>query len=336
MILITGGAGFIGCNLVRFLLENMPNEKVRVFDKLTYAGSVENLAYSWNRATGYNLGRIEFVRGDVCDKAAVQQAVAGVDTVIHLAAESSVDRSLTNVEETWRTNYFGTHTVLEAAWCSHADPPRFIHVSTDEVYGPTKDRNFHETDFLNANPRNPYAVSKLLGDMVAMQYVPVIITRPANNYGPYQYPDKLIPLLTYRALCNEPLPVYGDGKQRRDWLHVHDHCRAILALVTSKGPLYKVYNIPGGNEHENIEVVRIILDELGKPESLIEYVADRPGHDIRYGITGCRIASLGWEPEIDWEEGLRETVRWYAEHQSWLARRMASIEPKSQIGGGEE
>ena len=322
-ILVTGGAGFIGCNFVRYLLEQMPEASVRVLDKLTYAGSRENLADAIGdpRVTmrlGDSPGE-----GDICDPAAVRKAMVGVDVVVHLAAESHVDRSILRPQPAMQTNFLGTFVLLEAA--REAQPQRFLHVSTDEVYGPIESGEFDEAAPLN--PRNPYSASKAGADLLAQGYfatydLPVIISRPCNNYGPYQYPEKLVPLFVYRALHDEPLPVYGDGRQRRDWLHVADHCRAMQVLL-EKGEPGEVYNIPAGNEHENLETVRVILDELGKPESLIKHVPDRPGHDVRYAMSGEKIAALGWRPEVAWEEGLRRTVRWFAEHQDWLERSLA-------------
>ncbi len=321
-ILITGGAGFIGCNFVRYLLAEMPEARVRVLDKLTYAGSRENLADIADNP------RVTFVEGDICDVATMREAMAGVEAVVHLAAESHVDRSIMGPQPAIQTNFFGTFVLLEAAreaWFDKLTTQRFLHVSTDEVYGAIETGEFDEEAPLN--PRNPYSASKAGADHLARAYfvtygLPVIISRPCNNYGAYQYPEKLVPLFVYKALRDEPLPVYGDGRQRRDWLHVADHCRAVHVLL-QKGEPGQVYNIPAGNEWENLATIRVILDELGKPESLIKHVPDRPGHDVRYAMTGDRIAGLGWRPEIEWEEGLRQTVRWFAEHQDWLERSLA-------------
>ncbi len=321
-VLITGGAGFIGCNLVRHLLAELPDVSVRVLDKLTYAGSRENLADVEDDP------RVTFIEGDICDPTIVKEAMAGVEAVVHLAAESHVDRSIMGPQPAMQTNFFGTFVLLEAAreaWFDKLTTQRFLHVSTDEVYGSIEIGEFDEQAPLN--PRNPYSASKAGADHLARAYavtyeLPVIVSRPCNNYGPYQYPEKLVPLFVYKALCDEPLPVYGDGRQRRDWLHVADHCRAMHALL-EKGEPGQVYNIPVGDERENLATIRVILDELGKPESLIKHVADRPGHDVRYAMTGDKIAALGWEPQVEWEKGLRETVCWFADHQDWLARSLA-------------
>ncbi len=316
-ILVTGGAGFIGCNFVRYLLEHLPDAQVRVLDKLTYAGSRDNLA---------DVGgdpRVTIVEGDICDVEVVREAMSGVDVVVHLAAESHVDRSILGPQPAMQTNFHGTFVLLEAA--RQTQPDLFLHVSTDEVYGPVETGQFDEAAPLA--PRNPYSASKAGADHLAQAYyvtydVPVIITRPCNNYGPYQYPEKLVPLFVYKALRDEPLPVYGDGRQRRDWLHVTDHCRAMHVLL-EKGEVGQVYNIPADSERENLETIRVILDELGKPDSLIKHVADRPGHDIRYAMSGEKISNLGWQPQIPGEEGLRQTVRWFADHQDWLERSLA-------------
>ena len=316
-ILVTGGAGFIGCNLVRYLLEHLPDAQVCVLDKFTYAGSRENLADVDGDP------RVTIAEGDICDVDVVREAMAGVDVVVHLAAESHVDRSILGPRPAMQTNFHGTFVLLEAARQTQLD--LFLHVSTDEVYGPTETGQFDESAPLN--PRNPYSASKAGADHLAQAYyvthdVPVIITRPCNTYGPYQYPEKLVPRCVYKALRDEPLPVYGDGRQQRDWLHVTDHCRAVHILM-DKGQVGEVYNIPADSERENLETIRVILDELGKPDSLIKHVADRPGHDIRYAMSGEKISNLGWQPQIPWEEGLRETVRWFAEHQDWLERSLA-------------
>ncbi len=321
-ILITGGAGFIGCSFVRYLLEHIPDAQVRVLDKLTYAGSWENLADVADNP------RVTFIEGDICDVATVREAMAGVETVVHLAAESHVDRSIMGPQPAMQTNFFGTFVLLEAAreaWLDRLTTQRFLHVSTDEVYGSLETGECDEEAPLN--PRNPYSASKAGADHLARAYcvtygLPVIVSRPCNNYGPYQYPEKLVPLFVYRALRDEPLPVYGDGRQRRDWLHVADHCRAMYVLLENGEP-GQVYNIPAGNERENLATIKVILDELGKPDSLIKHVADRPGHDVRYAMSGDKIATLGWEPEVEWEGGLRQTVRWLADHQDWLERSLA-------------
>ncbi len=311
--LVTGGCGFIGCNLVRFLLGNRTGASVRVLDALTYAGSLGNLGAAAEDE------RVEFIQGDIRDPEAVRGAMEGCEAVIHLAAESHVDRSIFGAEAAVRTNFEGTFRVLEAA--REVGVERFLHVSTDEVYGAAEGISFDENAPLLA--RNPYSASKAGADTMARAYwitygLPVLITRPANNYGPYQYPEKLVPLFVYRALRDEPLPVYGDGMQVRDWLHVHDHCQAMVTVLETGEP-GEAYNIPAHNERPNLQTIRLILDELGKPESLITYVEDRPGHDVRYSMTGEKLAALGWRPEVEWEAGMRASVRWFAEHLDWLA-----------------
>ncbi len=312
-LLVTGGAGFIGSNFVRHVLAERPRARVRVLDKLTYAGSRDNLA-------GVPEARLEFVEGDICDQATVEQAAEGVDAIVHLAAESHVDRSIISAEAAVQTNFVGSFRVFEAARAAGVE--RVLHVSTDEVYGACLGDPFTEDDPLR--PRNPYAATKAGADRLAYSYfvthgLPVVIARPSNNYGPWQYPEKLIPFFVWRALHDEHLPVYGDGMQIRDWLHVEDHCRALMLLL-ERGEPGEAYNIHGGNERPNLETIRLILDELGKPQSLIRHVEDRPGHDVRYAMDASKIRALGWEPRIEWESGIRATVRWFVEHRDWMAR----------------
>jgi len=310
-LLVTGGAGFIGCNFVRHML-GRGHCAVRVLDVLTYAGSRSNLEDVAEHPA------FEFIEGDVCDRETVERATAGVEAVVHFAAESHVDRSIHGPGGAVYTNVMGTLQVLEAA--RHAALPRVIVISTDEVYGDAPDAAMTEASPLN--PRNPYSAAKAGADRLAYAYfvtygLPVIIHRATNNYGPYQFPEKLVPLFVYRALRGEPLPVYGDGQQVRDWLHVSDNCRAVELLLTAGQP-GEAYNVPGGNERPNLAVIRLLLDELGQPESLIQHVEDRPGHDVRYSLDGAKIAALGWQPQVPWEPGLRATVRWFAEHSEWL------------------
>lgn len=316
-LLVTGGAGFIGCNFVRHVLETREEWRVRVLDKLTYAGNLDNLADVLEDE------RLEFVHGDILDQETVDASMDGVDAVVHMAAESHVDRSIISAEAAVQTNFTGSFRVFEAARA--ADVSCVLHVSTDEVYGACLGEPFTEDDALN--PRNPYAATKAGADRMAHSYwvtyeLPVIIARPSNNYGPWQYPEKLIPFFTWRALNDEHLPVYGDGMQIRDWLHVEDHCRALLLLL-DEGEAGEAYNIHGDNERPNMETIGLILDELGKPESLIRHVEDRPGHDVRYAMDASKIRDLGWEPQIEWEAGIRATVRWFAEHVEWMR---ASVE----------
>jgi len=316
-LLVTGGAGFIGGNFVRHVLAQRRNARVRVFDKLTYAGSLDNLEGVLDDP------RLEFVQGDICDQAAIETAAEGADFIVHLAAESHVDRSIISAEAAVQTNFVGSFRVFEAARA--AGVSRVLHASTDEVYGACEGAPFVETDPLN--PRNPYAATKAGADRLAHSYfvthgLPVVIARPSNNYGPWQYPEKLIPFFVWRALTDEHLPVYGSGLQIRDWLHVLDHCRALLLLLEAGEP-GEAYNIHGGNERPNLETIGLILDELGKPESLIRHVEDRPGHDIRYAMDAAKIGALGWRPEVEWETGIRATVRWFAEHREWMERSVA-------------
>ncbi|MGD9519392.1 MAG: dTDP-glucose 4,6-dehydratase [Armatimonadota bacterium] len=310
---VTGGCGFIGCNLVRLLLAEEPECRVRVYDALTYAGDLRNLADVVEDV------RLEVVQGDVNDPQALAQTLDGADAVYHLAAESHNDRAVLDPWTTWHTNADGALRVLLAA--RDADVERVLYVSTDEVYGESVDeRAFKESDPLN--PRGPYPASKAAADRLAYALhvaygLPVIIARPTNNYGPYQFPEKLIPVMVHRALHDQPLPLYGRGQQVRDFLHVEDCCRG-LRLLMEKGKVGEAYNLPGENEHQNIEVARAVLEELGKPESLIRFVQDRPGHDTRYLVDGARIHALGWLATVPWEEGLRTTIRWYCDNRDWL------------------
>jgi len=319
-LLITGGAGFIGSNFVRYVLSRHPDLTVVNFDKLTYAGNLENLEDVEDNP------QYRFVKGDICDRSLVEATVKQyhIDTIVHLAAESHVDRSILGSAEFIQTNVVGTHILLDVA--KEMGIERFLHVSTDEVYGslgPTG--KFTEETPLH--PNSPYSASKAASDLLALAYqhthgVPVIVTRCSNNYGPYQFPEKLIPLMIVNALNNKPLPVYGDGLNVRDWLHVEDHCAA-LDVVLHRGKVGEVYNIGGNNEWKNIDIVKLIVKLLEKPESLITFVKDRPGHDRRYAIDATKIRQqLGWVPQRTFEEGLRETVEWYITHQSWWKRVM--------------
>lgn len=314
-ILVTGGAGFIGSNYVRYALRHDPECKITNFDKLTYAGNLENLSDLASDT------RYTFVKGDICVLEEVREVLRTqkINAIVHFAAESHVDRSLREADVFVKTNVLGTQVLLEAALREGVG--RFIHVSTDEVYGSLgEDGKFTESTPLH--PNSPYSASKAGSDLLALAYqhtfgLPVIVTRCSNNYGPYQFPEKLIPLMILNALGGKPLPVYGDGFNVRDWLHVEDHCSAIHSVLGSGTP-GEVYNIGGNNEWKNIDIVKQILLTLGKPESLISFVKDRPGHDRRYAIDSTKIRQhLGWTPTFTFERGLGETIEWYTGHAEW-------------------
>ena len=310
-ILVTGGCGFIGSNFVRMLLAERPDWEVVNLDKLTYAGRLENLADVAGDP------RYRLVKGDICDPGAVREAMAGCRMAVNFAAETHVDRSLLGAGHFIDTDMKGVLVLLEEA--RRVGIERFVQISTDEVYGSIAEGSFDEGCVLN--PRNPYAASKAGGDRLAFAYwatygVPVVITRASNNYGPYQYPEKLIPLFATNALRDESLPLYGDGRNVRDWLHVSDHCRAVL-FVLEHGSNGEVYNIAGGNERENIAITREVLRLLGKPETLIRPVDDRVGHDRRYSLDASKLGGLGWAPRVAFEAGVADTVRWYAENEAW-------------------
>ena len=314
-LLITGGAGFIGSNFTRMMLERHPDISVVVYDLLTYAGNLDNLADLPPRFGA----RYAFVRGDIADPEAVEAAFCEhvIDTVVNFAAATHVDRSILGAEDFVRTDVEGTRVLLEAARTHGVE--RFLQVSTDEVYGEVLQGAAKESDPLS--PRNPYSASKAAGELMAQAYfhtygLPVVVTRGCNTYGPYQYPEKFIPLFVTNALQDLPLPLYGDGRQVREWMHVLDHCSAI-ETVLQKGEAGRVYNIGTGEHRENIEVARRIVAALGKPESLIQRVQDRPGHDRRYAVDATALRALGWQPEHSFEEALAETVRWYRDHPEW-------------------
>lgn len=316
-ILVTGGAGFIGSNFVRYMLEQHPGDEIVNLDTLTYAGNLENLSDIEDDP------RYTFVKGDITDRATVGQIVSnGVDAIINFAAESHVDRSIEDPGVFVRTNIMGTQVLLDAARAHGVS--RYIQVSTDEVYGALGATGMF-TEITPLKPNSPYSASKAGADMLVRAYhntfgLPVNITRCSNNYGPYQFPEKLIPLMIANALEDKELPVYGDGMQVRDWLHVKDHCSAI-DTVLRKGVPGEVYNIGGNNEKANIEIVKLILGTLEKPESLIRHVTDRPGHDRRYAIDNTKITTeLGWTPAYTFETGMAETIDWYLTHRSWWER----------------
>jgi dTDP-glucose 4,6-dehydratase len=323
-LFITGGAGFIGSNFVSHILER-PGVEVINFDCLTYAGNLENLA-DIEKHEAYT-----FVKGDITDPAAVDACLdSGVDAILNFAAESHVDRSILDSSAFIRTNVQGTQVLLEAA--RRRKIGRFIQVSTDEVYG-TLGETGRFTEESPLAPNSPYAASKAGADLLARSYhqtfgLPVVITRCSNNYGPYQFPEKLIPLMILNAVDDLPLPVYGDGLYTRDWIHVQDHCRA-LETVLFKGVPGRVYNIGGDQEKRNLDVVHRILEQLGKGTDLIRFVNDRPGHDRRYAIDATRIREeLGWAPATSFEEGLSDTIRWYVDNPEWV-RRVKSGEYKA-------
>jgi dTDP-glucose 4,6-dehydratase len=311
-VLVTGGAGFIGSNFVRFALANHADWRVTTLDKLTYAGRRENLHDVMTHA------RHEFVHADICDATLTAPLVERSNIVVHFAAETHVDRSIMAAGAFIKTDVEGTFVLLEAARRAVA-LRRFVQISTDEVYGSVATGASREIDELK--PRNPYSASKAGADRLAYSYwatydVPVIVTRASNNYGPYQFPEKVIPLFVTNAIDDIPVPLYGDGRNVRDWLHVLDHCQAIDLLIAtaSNG---EVYNIGGGNDVMNVDLTHQILDGLGKPRSLIKPVPDRPGHDRRYCLDTTKLRSLGWSPQIPFAEGLRETIDWYRSNQWW-------------------
>jgi dTDP-glucose 4,6-dehydratase len=310
-VLVTGGAGFIGSHFVRHLLTAHPDYAVVNLDKLTYAGNPANLT---DVAAD---PRYRFVHGDVCDAPLVREVMAGCDAVVNFAAESHVDRSIQDAGDFLRTDVVGTWVLLEAARLHRVS--RYLQVSTDEVYGSIGQGAFRETDPLR--PSSPYAASKAGGDHMVLAYwtthrLPVLLTRASNNFGPNQYPEKVIPLFITNALDDRPLPLYGDGRQVRDWLYVRDHCAA-LDLVLHKGAEGEVYNVGTGAELENIALTRRILALLGKPERLIQAVTDRPGHDRRYAVDTTRLRALGWQPVHSFEDALAATVAWYRTHEAW-------------------
>jgi dTDP-glucose 4,6-dehydratase len=314
-ILVTGGMGFIGSNFIRHLLTAHPAVRVVNLDKLTYAGNPRNLADCTGNA------RHVFVRGDICDEKVVAEVLKahGVETIVHFAAETHVDRSILEAEDFIRTNVQGTRVLLDAA--RKAGSRRFLHISTDEVYG-SLGQSGAFTEESPLLPNSPYAASKAGADTLARAYhrtygLPVIITRTCNNYGPYQFPEKFIPLMIVNALRGDPLPIYGDGLYVREWLHVEDHCRA-LARILAVGEIGEVYNIGSGEERVNLDVARDILALTGQPESLLRHVKDRPGHDRRYALDSAKIRrQLAWAPAVPFRDGLGQTVEWYRAQPAW-------------------
>jgi dTDP-glucose 4,6-dehydratase len=317
-ILVTGGAGFIGSNFTHYIMEKHPDYRIICLDKLTYAGNLRNLESVLNK------GNFRFIKGDICDRELVYKVFEEEkpDVVVNFAAESHVDRSIEDPEIFLKTNIIGTQVLMDA--CRKYGIKRFHQVSTDEVYGdlPLDRPDLKFTEKSPLKPSSPYSASKASADLLVMAYhrtygLPVTISRCSNNYGPYQFPEKLIPLMIINAIHDKPLPVYGDGRNVRDWIHVKDHCEAI-DLIIHKGKEGEIYNIGGENERSNIEVVKMILKELGKPESLIRFVKDRPGHDRRYALDITKMKEeFGWSPKISFEEGLRSTTKWYLENRNW-------------------
>jgi len=313
-ILVTGGAGFIGSNFIRHVLANKDYAVVN-YDKLTYAGNLSNL-----KSVAAN-PRYEFVKGDICDAAAVEAAMTGCDAVVHFAAESHVDRSIYEPAASIETNVKGTFVLLQVA--RKLNVARFLHISTDEVYGDMQPGAFADENS-PIRPSSPYSSSKAGSDLLVLSYVrtygfPALITRSSNNYGPYQFPEKFLPLMITNLLGDKPLPIYGDGLQQRDWLHVEDNCRGIVAVL-ERGRIGEVYNIGGLDIVDNLVMARKLLAAMGKPESLLTYVKDRPGHDRRYALRCDKIErELGWKAEVPLEEGLRQTIDWYKDNRDWVA-----------------
>ncbi|GIP08712.1 MAG: dTDP-glucose 4,6-dehydratase [Paenibacillus macerans] len=316
-LLVTGGAGFIGSNFVLYILKQHPDYQIVNVDALTYAGNLENL-----KSVEGNPNHI-FVKADITDAKTMDELIGqGVDVVVNFAAESHVDRSILEPDVFVKTNVLGTQVLLDAA--KKHGVKKYVQVSTDEVYGTLGETGLF-TEETPLTPNSPYSASKAGGDLLVRAYhetfgLPVNITRCSNNYGPYQFPEKLIPLMISKALADEALPVYGDGLNVRDWLYVEDHCSAI-DLVIHNGRNGEVYNIGGNNERTNLHIVRTILEQLGKPESLIKHVQDRPGHDCRYGIDPTKtMQELGWKPKHSFETGIKETIRWYLDNKEWWTR----------------
>lgn len=313
-ILVTGGAGFIGANYVQHVLATQPNDEIVTLDLLTYAGNLANLEPVLENP------RHRFVRGDIADADVVTAAIGdGVDAIVNFAAESHVDRSIADAGAFLATNVTGTQVLLDAA--RKHGVRRFLQVSTDEVYGSLGSTGLFRED-TPIQPNSPYAASKAAADLLVRAAhhthgLPALVTRCSNNYGPYQFPEKLIPLFVTNALADQPLPLYGDGRQIRDWIHVEDHCRGV-DLVLREGRVGEVYNLGGGNERENIAIAGLILEALGKPATLLRHVTDRLGHDRRYAIDAGKIErELGWKPQRDFATGLRDTIEWYRTHRGW-------------------
>lgn len=312
-LLVTGGAGFIGANFVHHMLRTYPDYRIVVFDKLTYAGNRNNLTAAESNPN------YAFVQGDICDATVVRDAITQyeIDTIVNFAAETHVDRSILDPDAFVRTDVYGAFVLCEAAKDLRLE--RLHHISTDEVYGPIREGKFAETD--RFKPTSPYAAAKAGGELLILSYfytynLPITVTRGVNTYGPYQYPEKAIPLFVTNVIDDQPIPLYGDGSQVRDRLHALDHARAV-DVVLHHGTLGEAYNVAADMEYTNIDVARRILKLLNKPESLIQPVTDRPAHDVRYALEAGKLGALGWEPSVDFETGLEETVRWYVENEAW-------------------
>ncbi len=309
-ILVTGGLGFIGSNFIRHILNKYKGCNIINLDKQTYAGNPENLK-DIEKNKNYT-----FIKGDICDKSIVEKAVKNVNVIINFAAESHVDRSISDPDAFIRTDILGTYTLLEAA---KKHQIKFIQVSTDEVYGSIEEGKFRETDKLN--PSSPYSASKASAEMLVLSYhttygLPILITRSSNNFGPFHYPEKIIPLFITNLLENKKVPIYGDGLNVRDWLYVLDNCEAI-DFILHNGKVGEIYNIGGDSEKTNIEITKLILNELGKDESSIEFVKDRQGHDRRYALDSTKLHKLGWKPKHKFEQALKDTINWYKKNEKW-------------------
>lgn len=319
-LLITGGAGFIGCNFVYYMLNKYPMYKIVNLDNLTYAGNL----YSLNSIE--NNPNYKFIKGDICDRNFIFKLFEdeNFDVVLNFAAESHVDKSIESPDLFVKTNVLGTQSLLDASM--HFNITRYHQVSTDEVYGdlPLDRPDLLFSEISPLNPSSPYSASKASADLLVKSYfrtykLPATISRCSNNYGPYQFPEKLIPLTIIKSLKNEPIPIYGNGLNIRDWLHVNDHCAAI-DLIIHKGIIGEVYNVGGNNEKSNIDIVEMILKCLDKPTNLIHYVLDRPGHDLRYAIDAKKLESLGWSPKFNFESSIPDTIKWYLENSRWLEK----------------
>ncbi|MFO7891889.1 MAG: dTDP-glucose 4,6-dehydratase [bacterium] len=313
-LLVTGGAGFIGSNFIRYILKKRNDINIINLDKLTYAGNLDNLKDIEKD------DRYRFVKGDICDPAIVKQCVQASDVVVNFAAESHVDRSIGSAGDFINTDIYGVYVLLEAV--REYGIERFVQISTDEVYGSIEKGRFRETDTLM--PSSPYAASKAGGDRLVYSYyvtynLPVVIPRSSNNFGPYQYPEKLIPLFITNALENKKLPIYGDGKNVRDWLYVTDNCQAI-ELIMEKGKDGEAYNVGASNEHNNLEITDIILKQLNKPDDLMTFVEDRKGHDRRYALATKKLKKLGWQPASSFKKAMQKTIKWYVDNQWWWAK----------------